>query len=174
MKTEGKNLTSENALTTFLLDEDYVLLASILESINRNQDMERTWHADLIDQANVHVETRHQELLLGCSLGELERSLELPWLSYDDIDNRSIVCYSIARCLDENGTQRIFYIVPTIVAELLYVTDRFSIEVASPESPIGRALLGKNLMETVSVTFPKGVTRLTIIDHHLHFFARKV
>lgn len=86
-------------------------------------------------------------------------------VEFEDIDDSVIGDYSLVHVsYSDTGDTSSYYILDPVVGDILKIDD--DVFIASPNSPLGSALLGKKVGDIIELMLPKGTRTLRIESFH--------
>ncbi|MBW3623361.1 MAG: transcription elongation factor GreA [Armatimonadetes bacterium] len=133
-----------------------------LKSVERPKNLEEVKHArsygDLRENAEYDY-ARQQQGLIEARIRELEAQLSMAHV-VEEIDTSKISVGVWVKLLDQEYDEEMEY------AILDSGTAPNGLEVVSPLSPIGQALMDKGVGDEVQVPVPSGTLRLKVLEIH--------
>ena len=86
-------------------------------------------------------------------------------IEFEDIDESVVGDYSLVQVAhDDTGDTSSYYILDPVVRDILEIED--DVFIASPNSPLGSALLGKKVGDIIELKLPKGTRTLKVESFH--------
>lgn len=114
-----------------------------------------------LSENSEYIEAKNDQAFLEGEIVKIESTLRhAQIISADDIDGKEVIVGAVVELKDLDKKKKITY---TIVGP--NEADPFTGKISN-ESPIGIALMGKAVGETVAITTPRGEKHLKILEIH--------
>lgn len=114
-----------------------------------------------LSENSEYIEAKNDQAFLEGEIVQVESTLRhAQIINVDDIDGKQVIVGAVVELKDLDKKKKITY---TIVGP--NEADPFAGKISN-ESPIGTALTGKSVGDTVSIATPRGEKRLKILEVH--------
>ena len=149
--------------TTYITKDGLTKLEQELQDLKNNKRKEMAKrieqakeYGDLAENAE-YTEARNEQAFTEGRIAELENILKNSTIIEEDAKKSGVVSVGSKIKISSNGQTKFFHIVGSQEADPAQGK-------ISNESPIGKALLGCKIGETVEISLPKGTMKCEIIE----------